>query len=80
MFISGSNNSLKNSGSLNSLQKRFIRNMNTSLDALVNKNVEGDRPDNDNNGSINSSHQSTGTKLGLAVVINFGECIADSEE
>ncbi|XP_045107449.1 uncharacterized protein LOC123502264 [Portunus trituberculatus] len=61
----GSGNSLKNSGSLNSLQRRFLRSVNTSLEALG-VVEEGGR------GASPSHHtQRRTTKLGLAVLIQL---------
>ncbi|KAG0715995.1 Folliculin-interacting protein 2 [Chionoecetes opilio] len=63
----GSGSSLKNSGSLNSLQRRFLRSINTSLEALGEAQEEG--------GVGGASPCPPGhrraTKLGLAVIIEL---------
>lgn len=62
----GSGSSLKNSGSLNSLQRRFLRSVNTSLEALGVVEEGGGR-------GASPSHPShrRATKLGLAVLIEL---------
>ncbi|XP_050694259.1 uncharacterized protein LOC126984571 [Eriocheir sinensis] len=63
----GSGNSLKNSGSLNSLQRRFLRNVNTSLEALgAGQDEAGGRAP-----SPGHPAQRRATKLGVAVIIQL---------
>ncbi|KAK7057030.1 hypothetical protein SK128_000545 [Halocaridina rubra] len=64
----GSGSSLKNSGSLNSLQRRFLRNVTTSLEAL---GREGEISEDPSPSSGHHSHRVT--RLGLAVIIDVGE-------
>ncbi|XP_037782391.1 uncharacterized protein LOC119578829 isoform X2 [Penaeus monodon] len=62
----GSGNSLKHSGSLNNLQRRFLRNVNTSLEALGRDGESGDDV------GTTSQHPHRLTRLGLAVMIEVG--------
>lgn len=74
IFVPGSGGSLKNSGSLNSLQRRFLRNVNTSLEAL---GREGETLEE---GTIPSSHRTRrATKLGIAVIIELGSGLCELE-
>ncbi|XP_064119888.1 uncharacterized protein LOC135224626 [Macrobrachium nipponense] len=63
----GSGSSLKHSGSLNSLQRRFLRNVTTSLEAL---GREGEMNEDSVTSSGHHSHRTT--RLGLAVIIDIG--------
>ncbi|CAL4069543.1 unnamed protein product, partial [Meganyctiphanes norvegica] len=57
----GSGNSLNNSGSISGLQRRFLRTVNTSLNALA----EGSQDE------LSSSHKASSTRLGLAVIVDL---------
>ncbi|XP_071514108.1 uncharacterized protein [Panulirus ornatus] len=70
----GSGGSLKNSGSLNSLQRRFLRNVNTSLDAL---GREGEILEEGT--TLSSQRARRVTKLGIAVIINLGSGLSELE-
>lgn len=62
----GSGNSLKHSGSLNNLQRRFLRNVNTSLECLGREGDMGEEL------GMASQHPHRLTRLGLAVIIEVG--------
>ncbi|KAK4298705.1 hypothetical protein Pmani_028960 [Petrolisthes manimaculis] len=65
----GSGSSLKNSGSLNSLQRRFLRNVTTSLEAL---GEVGIGEESGGGGAVQGHSSRRSTKLGIAVIIQLG--------
>lgn len=67
-IMAGSGSSLKNSGSLNSLQRRFLRNVTTSLEALG----EVGLGEESGGGVAVQGHHRRSTKLGIAVIIQLG--------
>ncbi|XP_042238034.1 uncharacterized protein LOC121876739 [Homarus americanus] len=70
----GSGSSLKHSGSFNSLQRRFLRNVNTSLEAL---GREGEIQE-EGTASLSQPARRV-TKLGFAVIIQLGNNLSELE-
>ncbi|XP_045626020.2 uncharacterized protein [Procambarus clarkii] len=70
----GSGNSLKHSGSLNSLQRRFLHNVNTSLEAL---GRDSEMQEEGSSSSLQPGRRAT--KLGIAVIIQLGNGVSELE-